>query len=567
MLHFQVNSQVSKAFYEPEALADFPLNHLEDRLASVCPEIIFALENIGKKRKKLLEDRTILLARALNLLTKTNLTRILQGAKAMRKAYSTQLRLDCNPIGSIRLNCDCRDEIVPILAALQYVYTQPALRRAITRLIANDVNSDSRSDVGREGFSYWEITVLAAVRMGCDLDYDKLQDLAENHRALRSVMGIGDWDQSTNFSWRRIHDNLCRIQASTIEQINQLIVSHGQELHGDDARSAVRADSFVIETNVHFPTESSLIWDGMRKIMPLAVELAEYIDAPGWRQARHILKGIKQRARVISQISSSKSPTAKKALPTAYEKLLDRAAMVITRAKKLMETKGLGVKRWLKLEALQGWITLTEKVCDTARRRVLLGESVPNTEKLFSLFETHTQLYRRGKAGKPNQFGRMILLFEDNAGFISHYCLMGRDDQDKDVIVEQTRRVQRLHQNEITEASFDRGFYSPENEQALTKIITAPCLPPRHPKQYAEKLENASIEFRRARQRHSGVESAIGALQSGNGLKRCRDRSELGLERYLGLAIISRNLQTLGKLLIAHQNEKCEAARSKRRAA
>jgi hypothetical protein len=398
------------------------------------------------------------------------------------------------------------------------------------------------------------------------LNYDKLQDLAENHRALRSVMGIGDWDQTTSFSWRRIRDNLCLIQPVTIEKINQLIVSHGQELHGD-ARSKVRADSFVIETNIHYPTESSLIWDGMRKIMPLAVELAEYIDAPGWRQAKHLLKGIKQQARVISQISSSKSPKAKEALPTAYGKLLDRAATIIARVKELMETKGVGVKKWLKLEALQGWIKLTEQVCDTARRRVLLGETVPNTEKLFSLFETHTQLYRRGKAGTPNQFGRMILLFEDNAGFISHYYLMGRDDQDKDVIVEQTRRVQKTHQNEITQASFDRGFFSPENEEALSTIIKSPCLPPRHPKQYAEKLENASVEFRQARQRHPGVESAIGALQSGNGLKRCRDHSELGLERYLALAILGRNLQTLGKLLIARQDAKSEAARSKRRAA
>ncbi len=90
------------------------------------------------------------------------------------------------------------------------------------------------------------------------------------------------------------------------------------------------------------------------------------------------------------------------------------------------------------------------------RRRVILGESVPNEEKLFSLFETHTQLYRRGKAGTPNQFGRMLLVFEDKIGFISLYHLMDRDVLDKDVIVAQTRQAQKLHKGEIKKASIDR---------------------------------------------------------------------------------------------------------------
>ena len=484
----------------------------------------------------------------------------------MRKAYSFQLRLDCKPVGQVQLNTECRDEIIPILSALQYVYRQPELRRAVTKLIAGDINADSRDDVGREGLSYWEILVLAAVRLGCNLDYDKLQDLAENHRALRNVMGIGDWDQSINFSWRRIRDTLCLIQPATLEKINQLIVGHGQELHGD-ARSRIRADSFVVETNIHFPTESSLIWDGIRKIVPLCVAIAAETDAVGWRQATQLRKRIKEQARVISQISASKSPKAKEALPRAYRKLLERVAIVIERAKSLLKTKGAGIEMRLKLEEMQHWIALTEQVCDTARRRVFLGEKVPNAEKLFSLFETHTQLYRRGKAGSPNQFGRLLLVFEDGVGFISHYHLMQRNVHDADVVVEQTRRAQQLHDGEIRSASFDRGFYSIENEEQLSLIIPSTCLPPRQPKQFAEKMRQASVEFRQTRQRHSGIESAIGSLQAGNGLKRCRDRSELGLERYIALAVLGRNLHTLGKLLIARQNPLSNAAQSKRQAA
>lgn len=487
----------------------------------------------------------------------------------MRKSFSAQRRFDCNPVEQVVLNVDCRDEIVPILAALQHVFANGKLKRLLTRLVAHDVNADSRRDVGREGFDDWQIVVLAAVRLGCNLDYDKLQDLGENHRSLRGILGVGDWDDSTSFNWRRIRNTLCQLKPTTIQRINQLIVAHGQELH-DGAREKVRADSFVIETNIHYPAESNLIWDGVRKVIPLCVTLAASLGEPGWRQSKHLKKRIKECAREISQISASRSPRVKAALPNAYQRLLERVRQVLDRAKSLQkqaESERTSLEVLLQSKELQRWIDLTNQVSDTAYRRVLLGEQVPNAEKLFSLFETHTQLYRRGKASTPNQFGRMLLVYEDAIGFISHYHFMPREAQDKDVIVAETRKVQKLHRNKIEEASFDRGFHSPENEKLLSRIIAQPCLPPKHPKQYAETLAAGSVQFHRLRKRHPGIESAIGALQSGNGLKRCRDRSESGMKRYIGLAILGRNLHVLGKLLIAKRNSQARAATSKRKAA
>jgi len=487
----------------------------------------------------------------------------------MRKAFSSQFRLDCLPIEQVRLNFECRDEIIPILAALKYVFEKNDLTKRLTDLVAADINETARDDIGREGFDYWQIIVLAAVRLGCNLDYDKLQDLCENHRSLRGVLGIGDWDETTHFGSRRIRDTLRLLKPTTLKKINELIAADGQFLHGN-AREKVRADSFVVETNIHPPTESTLIWDGIRKIIPLCCELALLLNVSGWRQARHLQKCIKDAMRNIGQIVASKSPKAKAKLPDVYQQLLQRAATVLQRAKSLqkqaqndtsdLEAHALAI-------ALEHWIGLTERVCDTAYRRVTLGEKVPNSEKLFSLFETHTQLYRRGKAGQPNQFGRLVLIFEDAAGFISHYHLMDRESQDKDVIVEQTETVQKLHQGEIQDASFDRGFFSKENEEQLKDILDHPCLPPRHPMHFAEWLIDASVRFRNSRKRHSGIESAIGALQSGNGLKRCRDRTEVGFERYLGLAVLGRNLHVLGKLLIARENENAQSVRTKRKAA
>ena len=139
----------------------------------------------------------------------------------MRQAIERQRRLDGGSVSQVVLNLNCRDELIPILRGLQQVYATPKVREAILKLVKRDVSAKSRSDRGRDGLSYWCILVLAAVRLGCNLDYDKLHDLAENHRALRSIMEIGEFDE-TQFSWKRIRDNVCLLQPATIAEIDQL---------------------------------------------------------------------------------------------------------------------------------------------------------------------------------------------------------------------------------------------------------------------------------------------------------------------------------------------------------
>jgi transposase, IS5 family len=487
----------------------------------------------------------------------------------VRIHYQSQQRFDSSPIANVQLNLECRDEIIPVLLGLQHLYTDAKLRSKVVKLIAADLNQDSRRDVGRAGMDDWHVVVLAAVRLGCNFDYDKLQDQVENHRALRAIMGIGDWQDSGGFTFRRIRDTLCLLKPETINKLNQAIVAAGQAIDSD-ASASVRADSFVIETNIHYPTEGRLIGDGVRKLVPICIELAELIDAPLWRQTKHLAKKIKKIVQTIGRIAASKSPRKKDALDSTYSDLLHRTEMLLRRAITLVNTARNhhpSTATLVKSEAIEHWVELTQQVCDTARRRVLLGEKVPNCDKLFSLFETHTQLYRRGKAGQPNQYGRLVLVYEDAAGFISHYHLMNRESSDKDVVVEQTKVAQQKHGGEIETASFDRGFHSDENEIALHAIVDDVCVLPRHPAQYAARLKNGSVKFHQTRLRHSGIESAIGAMQRGNGLKRCRDHSELGFERYFGLAILGRDIHTLGKLLIACHRETAVAGQSQRQSA
>jgi IS5 family transposase len=488
----------------------------------------------------------------------------------MRIPFDPQLRLGSNPVLDVQLNTNCRDEIIPILAALQHIYGQPALRDEILNAVQQDVNANSNPQRGRTGMDYWPILVLAAVRLGCNLDYDKLQNLAEEHRSLRNIMGIAGWDDQQSFDWRCIRDNVCSLLPETIERINHMIVAEGHRLVPEAAKT-VRGDSFVVQTNIHYPTDSSLIGDGLRLIVSLAVQLASLLGVDGWRQNKHLLRAVKKQLRVINRIAASKGRDYQNRLKDAYGTLFDQTDRIVDRAIKLLDpafpiispgehASDVNTLR----DKLLNQLNMIIQVCDVARRRVLQGETIANSEKLFSLYEPETQLIMRGKSPNPIEFGHRVLVIEDAAGFVCHYAVMQRGAIDSEVVVGEMKQLQERLGGRIEQASFDRGFHSPANQVELKNLVLHPCLPKPGVHQAEQQEREATVEFREARRKHAGIESAIGALQSGNGLDRCRDRTFGGYCRYVGLGILGRNLHVLGKLLLAREDEKCEAGQSRR---
>jgi IS5 family transposase len=498
----------------------------------------------------------------------------------MRLAFPEQ-RLDCLPIGEVELNLECRDEIIPILRALQHLYGQAERRQELLALVGQDVNGATSCKHGRRGLNYWEIVVLAAARLGCKLDYDKLQDLAENHRSLRQIMGIGDWQEEVDFDWRRIEDNLIKLRPATLRKINELVVQAGHQ-EEPKAIHTVRADTFVVETNIHYPTESSVIGDGLRKIVKAAAELAADKGVKGWRQQEHLLKNIRKLTHKISRASRAKGAAAAERVKPGYQELLELARNLLGRARQLLLTVGFALEQngftldELKRgqtplttlpEAILYYLILTTQVCDNARRRVLQGETLAPEDKIFSIFEPHTELIKKGKQPNPVQFGHNVLIVEDAAGFIVDYRVVDNGVLDQELAVPVMKELQERFRGKIKSASFDRGFHTPENQEKLAEIVKTPCIASKGEAQGRQQQKEGTVAFRKARQHHPGVESAIGALQAGNGLKRCRDRSKQGYERYVALAVLGRNLQTLGKQLLAQDQADCQAAKTKRKRA
>ncbi len=374
-----------------------------------------------------------------------------------------------------------------------------------------------------------------------------------------------------DFDWRRIEDNLIKLLPETVKKISDLIVRAGHAME-PKAIAVVRGDTFVVETNIHYPTESSLIGDGLRKVVTLAARLAGEAGLPGWRQHEHWLHKVKKAVRDIGRASRLKNQAGQARLRAGYRELLDVAGELLPRARQLAATLqspeqlsvldlagGAGAKELLH------YLDLTAKVCDTGRRRVLEGEVVPNEEKIFSIFEPHTELIKRGKQPVPIQFGHNVLVIEDAAGFVVDYRVVDNGVLDQDLVVPVMKELQERFDGRIKSASFDRAFHTPENQRDLGEIVRTPCIASKGQEKGRQQQKEGTVAFRKARQNHPGIESAIGALQAGNGQKRCRDRGKEGYERYVALGVLGRNLQTLGKLLLARDEADCQAAKSKRK--
>lgn len=482
----------------------------------------------------------------------------------MRQDFDRQLKLDVPLLHSIAFDFSSRHELEAILLALKHVYESREQLNAILRLIAQDLNGDTDANNGSPGLTYWEILVLAAVRLGCDLDYDALADLATNHRKLRLILGIGDWEENKKYARSTIQDNIVLLAPETIKQISEVIVSLGHRLV-PEAIDSVRGDSFVVQTNIHFPTDANLIVDGVRKVLRVSAQLGRLLAVRTWQHWRTTFRAVKKIYRQIQQVTANKklsSEEKQEKLKSLYEQLIGKALEIALKAFDFKENiavaklaKAKQQKAEKTIAELAYYLCATSYVAHLAERRVLEGETIPHEEKVFSIFEPHTELINRGKFPFPLEFGHRVFVLEDQVGFIVEHEVMPEGVTDEKVAVEKLKALQTRVKNRIKVASFDKGFWSPENLKALDEIVEVACLPKKGKRDMAAKLREGAPAFRQARRWHAGVESAIHGLVAGNGLTVCRDHGEAGYKRYVALGVLGRNLHTLGRILLQRAQE------------
>jgi IS5 family transposase len=473
----------------------------------------------------------------------------------MRKVIDMQMKIGELAIGDIEFDPRCRDEIPELLMGLQSIYSNREVRDRIFEALIDIIPDDVDRNNGRSGMHLWKILVLGALRLSCNWDYDKLMDIANNHRTLRLMLGHNAMNSDFRYALQTLKDNISLFSPEVLDKIKQIVVAYGHEIVGKKPDETLKAscDSFVVETDVHHPTDINLLFDAMRKTILLTMALCEGLELPGWRQGSYLLKKVKKLFRKAQKLKRSSSKDDNKRakreqlIIDAHLSYLELAeALLIKAIESLLAVSSSSIVTHLKMQEIKKYIAHGERQIDQICRRVVEGETIPHAEKVFSLFEEHTEWITKGKAGVPQELGLKVCVVKDQFGFILHHRVMQKetDDQIAVRIIQETK--DRFSQ--LSRCSFDKGFHSPDNQKELAKILDKVILPRKGKLSAINKEIENSKEFIEARRKHSAVESSINALEN-HGLDRCRDCGLHGFKRYVGLAVLARNIQIIGHIL------------------
>jgi IS5 family transposase len=320
----------------------------------------------------------------------------------------------------------------------------------------------------------------------------------------------------------------------------------------------MRVDTTVVETDIHHPTDSTLLGDGVRVLTRIMKKITKIAGAAGTK-LRDRSRSVKFRLLEIGRVARAKGPINRDKLQQRYRRLLDATSRVVGQAKRFSEEITGGVKRSttvLKQLALEGlrqeldeMVPLVKQVMKQTRERVFRGNT-RSEGKLLSLFEPSTEVIRKGKAGKPNEFGKMVKLQEAENQIVTDYEVYARRPYDSDLLVAAIEAHQARLGRSPRLVAADAAFYSTKNEAAAkAKGVKRVCVPNRSTKSLERKREQRKRWFRNGQKWRTGSEGRISVVKRRHGLDRCRYRGFVGMNRWVGLGVIADNVINIGRAL------------------
>ncbi len=344
--------------------------------------------------------------------------------------------------------------------------------------------------------------------------------------------------------------------AETLKAIVERLVHVAQERRVARGHR-MRVDTTVVETNIHYPTDSTLLADGVRVLTRTMQRIRAEVGDAGLA-VRDRTRSLARRVFEITQ--RSRKATARTGAPVrehakARMTALYREAMAITRATVreaetvgavIAETLGLGVQALR--DQLRETIGLVRRVLAQTRARVLKGDT-HYPDKVLSLFEPATEAIRKGKAAKPTEFGKVVKIQEAEAGLITDYTVCPTRGPDQELWTPALSTHQELFGRPPKLAVADGGFASAANERAATALGVKQVALPRTRGRPGPKAHPPPRQrwFRQALRWRTGCEGRISVLKRCHGLRRCRYRGVRGMERWVGLGVIANNLRILGR--------------------
>ena len=475
----------------------------------------------------------------------------------MRKVIDMQMEFWRKDISDIEFDLESRDEIPKLLMGLQHIYRTLHLRKKVFEVL-NQIVPRKSQGTGRPGMDLWKILVLGTVRLNCNWDFDKVQDMANNHDKIRRMLGHREGDFDSRYPLQTIRDNVSLLTAEMLDEINQIVVCAGHRLAMKKTDKVLKGscDSFVVETDVHYPTDTNLLFDAIRKMISLVAIICSEVGITEWRQSHHHILKVKRLLRGIENLKRSRSKVEDKKVQRnrhiihAHQNYIDICRGLVLRTKETIgivrELEILSMSQDLRLSTVFDYIRHAERQINQIRRRVVLDEKIPHEQKVFSIFQPHTEWICKGKAGVPQELGLKVCVLKDQYGFILHHLVMEQQTDDKVAIAIAQGAKDRF--GNLSGCSFDKGFYTPYNKEELATILDYVILPKKGRLSTEDKKIEQSDEFVESRRKHSAVESSINALEN-HGLDCCLDHGLHGFKRYVALAVLARNIQILGHII------------------
>ena len=478
----------------------------------------------------------------------------------MRHRFNSQPTFQTTPIEQIVLPLGSRDELPPILAGLQWIWTHPTLKTAILALLETRLLAGKKA-TGRMGMDLWQILVLGVVRLGLDADWDRMEHLANYDLLLRQMLGICPDPWGTNaqrFGHQTLRDNVALVDAALLKEINVLVATEGRLVFvskplAKPAPLQVKVDTYVLETDVHFPTDLNLLLDAGRKCLDLVDQYGKLpgYDLPGWRKLEDWRRRLKSAERAASKIAFGGGKDKDQRVRAAVNEYLQigRELSLKVQASLLsLCDQAVDAKDW---EVLAYFQQMLDKHLDLVDRRLLQSQTIPAAEKVYSLFEPHTEWLTKGKLHPPVELGHRLLVVTDQHQIIQDYDGPVGVDVNQSVPVA-SRLIGRYGEGQIASMSFDKGFTRKEDRELLELFIPWVIMPKRGRKNAAEAEAESTKQFVALRKAHSAVESAINALEH-HGLNRCLDVGLEGYTRYIGYGVLAYNLHVIGRQLLAQK--------------
>ena len=356
-----------------------------------------------------------------------------------------------------------------------------------------------------------------------------------------------------------------RLTPQTLQAVNELVVQAAVDVGLEDGQK-LRVDSTVVQTDVHHPTDNTLLWDVVRVVTRLIGRLAEAVQQRirGFRKRTRAARRRMQEIQRLTPKQQYERQTKKyRELIGVTEEVVDSAQRVVAqtrkaRGKNLVADLAIGELR----KEIDHYCELGERVIDQARRRVLQGEQVPNTEKIYSIFESHTDLIKRGKVQTPLEFGHKVFLAESAQGLITQYQVLEGNSCDEQQVEPSLQHHKETFGHAPELYGSDRGFFSEKNVKSCKRNgVKVVCIPQRGGKKTrVREAYEKSPAFKKGQRFRAGIEGRISVLFRGRGMKRCpaegRQRFELGV----GAAVLANNLMRIAALLTKRSSRKRRAA-------